>query len=264
MWPLAATTVNLNGATISDGAGNAANLSLTGLTQTGPQIDTTAPTAPTISSFSPVGGTASDGYTNAPSLTLTGTAEAKSTVEVFDGSTLLGSATANGSGAWKYTTSTLSNGFQSFTAKDVDAVGNVSAASPALTVTVVTNANVKKAGSSYDISTTASDPTLKYNGAVVTTTASEFAGWAPIAAVQTATGYDVAWKMTGANEYSVWTTDSNGNYIGNPYIGAVSGNSYALESLEPVVQARPERRWGRRSYQDNDPVRSRTRLDRPS
>ena len=35
---LAATAVNLNGATIADGAGNAANLSLTGLTQTGPQI----------------------------------------------------------------------------------------------------------------------------------------------------------------------------------------------------------------------------------
>ncbi len=40
---LAATAVNLNGATITDGAGNAANLSLTGLTQTGPQIDTTTP-----------------------------------------------------------------------------------------------------------------------------------------------------------------------------------------------------------------------------
>ena len=41
---LAATAVNLNGATIADGAGNAANLSLTGLTQSGPQIDTTTPT----------------------------------------------------------------------------------------------------------------------------------------------------------------------------------------------------------------------------
>ena len=41
---LAATAVNLNSATITDGAGNAASLSLTGLTQTGPQIDTTTPT----------------------------------------------------------------------------------------------------------------------------------------------------------------------------------------------------------------------------
>ena len=41
---LSATKLNLNGATIADGAGNAANLALTGLAQTGPQIDTTAPT----------------------------------------------------------------------------------------------------------------------------------------------------------------------------------------------------------------------------
>ena len=40
---LTATAVNLNSATITDGAGNAANLSLSGLTQSGPQIDTTAP-----------------------------------------------------------------------------------------------------------------------------------------------------------------------------------------------------------------------------
>ena len=33
--------------------------------------------------------------------------------------------------------------------------------------------------------------------------------------------------------YTVWTTDSNGNYTGN-LIGTVSGNSYALESLEPL------------------------------
>ena len=41
---LAATAVNLNAATVKDGAGNAANLSLNGLTQSGPQIDTTTPT----------------------------------------------------------------------------------------------------------------------------------------------------------------------------------------------------------------------------
>src|SRR5581483_3787458 len=46
---LAATAVNLNGATMQDSGGNAANLSLTGLTQTGPQIDTTAPVISAIS-----------------------------------------------------------------------------------------------------------------------------------------------------------------------------------------------------------------------
>ena len=45
---LTATAVNLNSATITDGAGNAANLSLSGLTQSGPQIDTTAPTVSSV------------------------------------------------------------------------------------------------------------------------------------------------------------------------------------------------------------------------
>ena len=52
-------------------------------------------------------------------------------------------------------------------------------------------------------------PALKYGGADVV--AGEFGGWVPIGAVQTASGYDVAWELPGTNEYTVWTTDSNGN-----------------------------------------------------
>ena len=44
MSALAATKVNLNGARIQDASGNAASLSLSGITQAGPQIDTTTPT----------------------------------------------------------------------------------------------------------------------------------------------------------------------------------------------------------------------------
>ncbi len=135
---LTATAVNLNAATISDGAGNVANLSLSGLTQSGPQIDTTTPAAPTITSFSPDTGVVGDDITNATTLTLAGTAAANSTVEVFDGSAELGTATANSSGVWNYTTGTLSNGSHGFTAQAVDVAGNVSAASAILTVTVDT------------------------------------------------------------------------------------------------------------------------------
>ena len=78
-----------------------------------------------------------------------------------------------------------------------------------------------------------SGPELKYGGADVT--AGEFGGWVPIGAVQTASGYDVAWEIPGANEYTVWSTDSNGNYISN-LIGVVSGTSTALESFEPIFQ----------------------------
>ena len=42
------TAVSLDGATVQDGSGNAANFSLTGVTQGSPQIDTTAPTVASV------------------------------------------------------------------------------------------------------------------------------------------------------------------------------------------------------------------------
>ena len=45
---LMVTAVSLNGATVQDGSGNAANFSLTGVTQGSPQIDTTAPTVASV------------------------------------------------------------------------------------------------------------------------------------------------------------------------------------------------------------------------
>ena len=120
-------------ATATDAAGNT-GVASTALSVT---IDTTAPAAPSIASFSPDTGTVGDGITSANVLTLTGTAEANSAVKVFDGATLLGSAVANGSGAWSFTTGTLSNAAHSFTATATDAAGNAGVASSALAVTVV-------------------------------------------------------------------------------------------------------------------------------
>jgi hypothetical protein len=61
--------------------------------------------------------------------------------------------------------------------------------------------------------------------------AGQFGAWTPIGAEQTASGYEVAWKMTGADQYSVWATDSSGNYVSN-ILGSVSGTSLALETIE--------------------------------
>ena len=74
-----------------------------------------------------------------------------------------------------------------------------------------------------------SGPSLKYAGADYV--AGQFGAWAPIGAEQTASGYEVAWKVTGADQYTVWNTDSSGNYTSQT--GVVSGADYALQSLEP-------------------------------
>src|SRR5206468_3939112 len=105
--------------------------------------------APTIGSYSSDSGTVGDGITNDNTLTLTGTAVAGSTVSVYDGAALLGTATANGSGAWTFTTGTLADATHSLTATASDAAGNVSAASAALSVTVDTVAPGAPTISSY-------------------------------------------------------------------------------------------------------------------
>ncbi|MCK1416312.1 hypothetical protein IVB55_25760 [Bradyrhizobium sp. CW4] len=55
--------------------------------------------------------------------------------------------------------------------------------------------------------------------------------WTPIGAEQTANGYQIAWKVIGADQYAVWNADSKGNYIAD-VVGGVSGASSALKGLE--------------------------------
>jgi hypothetical protein len=67
---------------------------------------------------------------------LSGTAEAGSTVKLLDGTTQIGTAKANTSGAWSLATAALSTGTHNFTAMATDAAGNTSTASSALSLRV--------------------------------------------------------------------------------------------------------------------------------
>ena len=289
-------------------------------------IDTAAPGAPTITSFSPDSNIAGDGITNANQLALAGTAEAGSKVLIFDGSTQVGTATAGVGGNWSFATGALLDGTHAFTSEAVDAAGNVSATSAALNVTVdtvapnapiivsgalalsstvrvsgtaeagtaiklyegsaslgtaVTTSNgvwsittgslaqgvhvftatatdmagnlsglssafdsvvgtliesagttsFTKVGTTYYMAHAGAAALLKYGGASVV--AGQFGTWSPIAAEATSTGYDVAWKDSVSGLYSVWTTDSNGNFT-SKILSSVSGTSSSFESIEPV------------------------------
>ena len=54
-------------------------------------------------------------------------------------------------------------------------------------------------------------PELKYNGSPVV--AGQFDPYAPVGVEQTASGYEVAFKNAGTNQFSIWNTDSNGNFL---------------------------------------------------
>ena len=205
-------------ATATDAAGNtgvaSAALSVT--------IDTTAPVAPSIASFSTDSGTVGDGITNDNTLTLTGTAEANATVKVFDGATLLGSATANGSGAWSYTTAALANGAHSLTATATDAAGNTRVASAALSVTIDTTAPVAPSIASFSTDSgtvgdgITNDNTLTLTGtAEANATVKVFDGATLLgSAVANGSGawsYTTAALANGAHSLTATATDAAGN-----------------------------------------------------
>lgn len=110
------------------------------------RIDTTAPAAPTIATLSTDSGTlATDRITSDTTLQLSGAAEANAVVTLSrTGTGVLGTATADGAGAWSfdYTGTTLPEGVHTFTATATDAAGNVGVASAAFAVTVDTTAPV--------------------------------------------------------------------------------------------------------------------------
>lgn len=198
-------------------------------------VDTVVPTTPMLSGNSIV---------NANQVKLSGTAEANSKVTIYDAGTVVGTGTTSSTGAWSVTTNALSTGTHALTAKVADLAGNVSAASqsvnsviseasPAPTPTPGTpiesagKTSLVQVGDNYHLnSSTASGPTLKAYGTAVDV--GDFGAWTPIGVEQTATGYQVAWKLTGQDQYTIWNTDASGNYVSNTPL--MSGS--ALKSFE--------------------------------
>jgi len=130
--------ITVAGATYTDAAGNAGGAGATPSIS----IDTLAPTAPStpvLSAASDSGILNSDKITNVTTPVITGTAEAGSTVTLYDtdGTTVLGTAVATG-GNWSITSSVLAAGTHTLTAKATDVAGNTGTASTGLDMTIDT------------------------------------------------------------------------------------------------------------------------------
>ncbi|MCT4711326.1 Ig-like domain-containing protein [Enterobacteriaceae bacterium H11S18] len=128
-------------ATATDAAGNVSGRSDGFVVNIDIPADTTPPDAPVITAgYDDVGpsqgsfgsGTTTDDTTPQ----LSGKAEAGSLVKIYDGSTLIGSATADSSGNWSFTTPVRSDGQHTFTATATDAAGNVSGQSGSFVVNI--------------------------------------------------------------------------------------------------------------------------------
>ena len=103
---------------------------------------------------------------------------------------------------------------------------------PATTTRIASNGTTTLAqvGNLFELNPASGTGTLlEYQGSVVTSGGA----WTPVGAEKTRNGYEVAWNLLGSDQYLVWNADSNGDYT-NSATGVVSGQSFALEDLEPA------------------------------
>lgn len=137
-------------------------------------LDTTAPAAssiPSMSAGTDTGSSNGDAITANTTPVLTGTAEANSSITLYDtdGTTVLGTGTANGAGHWSIASSTLAQGNHSLTVRVTDAAGNVSYTSGALAATIDT---VAPAGITLSTTTAASSASM-HGAAIANLSASD-------------------------------------------------------------------------------------------
>ncbi|WP_052696984.1 Ig-like domain-containing protein [Pantoea sp. SM3] len=212
-------------ATATDAAGNVSPAASTNFI-----VDTVVPNTVTnlvvtndnTSTVVPTGGSTND---NTP--TLTGTAEANAIVTVYDGTTVLGSTTASGTGAWSFVSPVLSNGSHPLSVTVKDAAGNVSPSSTPVTITVdtvapntatlvitndVTNTTVASGGSTNDTTPTLSG-TAEAGGRVTIYDGTTTLGTA-IANSSGAWTFTTSTLTQGSHTISVSVTDAAGNVSG--------------------------------------------------
>ncbi|MGY8662688.1 Ig-like domain-containing protein [Bradyrhizobium sp. UFLA05-109] len=192
-------------------------------------VDTVAPNAPVL---------VSDTLAASNKVVVSGTAEAGSTIKLYEGTTLLGTAVTASNGTWSVTTGSLSDGSHAFTATATDAAGNLSNLSAVLDPVVGTviesieSASLIRSGNNFYVGTASNgyNAELKFGG--VAQVVDPTGHVAPLGAEKTATGYQVVWSL-GGGQYSIWTTDNNGNETSYLH---VAGTSSTLKGLETTFQ----------------------------
>ncbi|GAA0029509.1 M10 family metallopeptidase C-terminal domain-containing protein [Bradyrhizobium ottawaense] len=73
-------------------------------------------------------------------------------------------------------------------------------------------------------------PKLTFYGSPVVQ--GQFNAWTPIGAEQTTTGFEFAWQVPGTDQFTIWTTDRNGEFVSNS--GTMAGHSTTLEQAETI------------------------------
>ncbi|HJS14018.1 MAG TPA: Ig-like domain-containing protein, partial [Rheinheimera sp.] len=247
------SAVDLNGGTLKDAGGNNLTLTLNSVGSTAAVlVDAVAPTAPAtpdLAAGSDTGGSSTDNITNDTTPTITGTAEANSSVTLYDtdGTTALGTVAADGSGNWSITSSALSEGTHTLTVKATDAANNTSLASAGLSVTIDTTAP-SITGSTPDVAALANAAsvifTVAFNDTVYGLAAGDFTVTATgsalgtAASVSAASGTSVNVTVNTISGAGTLRLDTNASGItdlaGNQAPAFTSGGTHTVDHDAPV------------------------------
>ncbi|UWU90659.1 M10 family metallopeptidase C-terminal domain-containing protein [Bradyrhizobium sp. CB1015] len=129
-------------------------------------------------------------------------------------------------------TSATLQSYEAVLHQDLNGDGTVGAAPATTAIESAGSTTLSQIGSNYYLYTGGAGPSLKSGGAAITV--GQCGSYVPIGAEQTGSGYDVVWKNGSADQYVVWSTDSNGNYVSS-LTSVVSGTSPTLQSYESVL-----------------------------
>ncbi|WP_208608655.1 Ig-like domain-containing protein [Bradyrhizobium stylosanthis] len=224
-------SVNVVDHSYTDLAGNPGGAGSTGAFT----VDSVAPTAPSITSavddVAPIlGNVANGGTTNDTSLVLNGTAEANTTIAIYDGANLLNTVTTAGNGQWTYTATGLSEGGHNFTATATDAAGNISPTSTAYGLTVDTIAPVAGAlaFAGLNDSGSANTPPVTQDNAFTLNLADQEAGTTVVYQVSLNGG---GWTTTTSSQSGL----ADGDYQFQAIVTDAAGNSSTTSTIEVVV-----------------------------
>ena len=194
-----------------------------------------APLAPAITGLNPAsdtGWTATDGVTDITIPTVVGTAQAATTVTLFDGGKLVGTGVTAADGVWAVTSSVLPQGANSLTAVATNATGQASPGSTAFMVTINDTPPVVSAITSA----TSSGPA--HQGQVITFTlttieslAVSMANGSPTLALSSGgiATYDAA--HSNANTLAFTTTIAAGQSSGDLQVTGLALNGASITDL---------------------------------
>jgi serralysin len=197
-----------------------------------------------------VGGTGSDSLTgNTANNKLTGGA-GNDTLDgvngtdtaVYSGAATSYQVTQNADGSWKVVdlragspdgTDTLRNiDFLQFSDTTLAVGAGQPPPPPTVTIESYGSTSLTQVGTHFYLYNSAgSGPSLKVNNADVT--AGQYGNWTPLGAEQTATGYEVVWKNSTADQYIVWNTNSSGNWVSQS--ATVNGANSVVTTAETVL-----------------------------